>query len=203
MVEVATSEIDDPQFAANPARRCYFCKRDLFTRLIELASTRGYGAVASGANADDTGDFRPGLSAGSELGVVNPLMAAGLTKADIRELSRQMGLATWDKPAMACLASRIPYDSPITPQRLARIEQAENFLRDLGFTQLRVRDHDKLARIEVDAAEFGRLLEAAAKVTAYFKTLGYTYITMDLAGFRSGSGNEVLNLLPRGEAGKE
>ena len=194
MVEVPTGELDNPQYAANPAQRCYFCKHDLFSRLLALAQSRACVAVVSGANADDTGDFRPGLSAGAKLGVHNPLMDAGLTKREIRELSRQMGLPTWDKPAMACLASRVPYDSPITAARLGRIERAENLLRDLGFRQVRVRDHDTVARIEVPLEDLGRLIAAGEQITREFKAAGYIYVTADLAGLRSGSSNEVLGL---------
>jgi uncharacterized protein len=196
LIEVPTGEMENPQYAANPARRCYFCKHDLFTRLLALAKTRGYRAVISGANADDTGDFRPGLSAGAELGVRNPLLEAGLTKAEIRALSRQRGLPTWDKPAMACLASRVPYDSPITPARLGRIEQAENILRDLGFGQVRVRDHGTIARIEVPLADLERLMASREQIVRQLKAAGYVYVAADLAGLRSGSGNEMLGLPP-------
>jgi len=192
LVEVPTGELNDPQYAANPANRCYFCKHDLFTRLAELARSRGFSAIISGANADDAGDVRPGLAAGRELGVRNPLMEAGLTKADVRELSRRMGLPTWDKPAMACLASRVPYGQPITADRLARVEQAENALRDWGFVACRVRDHDTVARIEVPAEDFSRLLAVRDELVRRLKTLGFTYVSMDLGGLRSGSMNELL-----------
>jgi uncharacterized protein len=193
MVEIVTDEQDDPNYAANPARRCFFCKSALFTRLTDLQRERGFSAVVSGANADDSGDFRPGLEAGRKLGVRNPLMEAGLTKADIREASRARGLPTWDKPAMACLASRIPYGEAITPRRLGRIEQAENCLRDLGFRQCRVRDHDTVARIEIPRDDFTRLIAAGATVVERFKVLGYTYVSLDLQGLRSGSMNEMLS----------
>lgn len=192
LVEVATQELDDPRYAANPAERCYFCKHDLFGRLGELAKLRGFDVVLSGANADDTGDFRPGMRAGKELGVRSPLMEAGLTKAQIRELSRRMNLPTWDKPAMACLASRVPYGQSITVERLRRIEQAELAVRKLGFRQVRVRDHGQVARIEVSAADLPGLLEARVEVAEAMKRAGYAYATMDLLGFRSGSANEVL-----------
>jgi uncharacterized protein len=185
LIEVPTGEMENPQYAANPARRCYFCKHDLFTRLLALAKTRGYRAVISGANADDTGDFRPGLSAGAELGVRNPLLEAGLTKAEIRALSRQRGLPTRDKPA-----------SPITPARLGRIEQAENILRDLGFGQVRVRDHGTIARIEVPLADLERLMASREQIVRQLKAAGYVYVAADLAGLRSGSGNEMLGLPP-------
>jgi len=192
LVEVTTNELDDPRYAANPAERCYFCKQNLFGQLGELAKGRGFEAVLSGANADDTGDFRPGMRAARELGIRSPLMEAGLTKADIRRLSRHMNLPTWDKPAMACLASRVPYGQTITAERLGRIEQAEQALRAIGFRQVRVRDHDQVARIEVPADDLPRLLELRIQVAGAMKRAGYAYATMDLLGFRSGSGNEVL-----------
>ncbi len=197
LAEIATGELDDPQYAANPAQRCYFCKHDLFTRLAVTAKERGFTAIVSGANADDVGDFRPGLKAGAELGVRNPLMDAGLTKGDVRELSRRMDLPTWDKPAMACLASRVPYGHPITAQRLARIERAEQAIKDLGFRQVRVRDHDAVARIEVPSEDLHRLLASRLEVTAQLKQCGYTFVAMDLSGFRSGSANEVLPQLTK------
>lgn len=192
LAEVPTGELDDPSYAANPAERCYFCKHDLFTRLTSLAKARGFDAVVCGANTDDVGDFRPGLRAGAELAVRNPLMDAGLTKANIRELSRRMNLPTWDKPAMACLASRVPYGQAITAQRLGRIERSEQAVRDMGFNQVRVRDHEAVARIEVSTEDFGRLLERRTEVVAALQQCGYTYVSMDLTGFRSGSANEVL-----------
>ena len=192
LVEVPTGEMDDSRYVANPADRCYYCKADLFRRLAEVARQRGCDAVVSGANADDAGDYRPGLRAGGECGVRNPLMDAGLTKDEIRALSRLMGLPTWDKPAMACLASRIPYGERITADRLGRVEAAESFLKDAGFTACRVRDYDALARIEVPTASLPALLAARDGVTAAFKALGYIYVTMDLEGLRSGSLNQVL-----------
>jgi uncharacterized protein len=196
LVEVETGEMDDPRYAANPPDRCYFCKRDLFLRLKDLAASRRFAALASGANADDTGDFRPGLRACAELGVRSPLLEAGLTKADIREASRAMGLPTWDKPARACLASRVPYGETITPETVARIEKAENVLQDLGFAQCRVRDHGRIARIEVPEADQERLLAERRPIREALSKLGYTYVTLDLAGFRSGSMNQVLRGQP-------
>ena len=192
LVEVPTGEMDDPDYAANPADRCFYCKSDLFTRLGELARQRGFDAVVSGANADDTGDFRPGIRAGRELGVRSPLLEAGLTKADIRAASKAMGLETWDKPAMACLASRVPYGQPITAERLSRIERAEYVLRDLGFSQCRLRDHGPVARIEVPQSEIARVVELRGGIVGPLRELGYSYVTLDLEGFRSGSMNEVL-----------
>jgi uncharacterized protein len=192
LVEVPTGELDDPRYAANPAERCYFCKHDLFGRLGELAGRRGFDVVLSGANADDTGDFRPGMRAAEEFGVRSPLLEAGLTKGEIRQVSLRMNLPTWDKPAMACLASRVPYGQAITAERLGRIEQAERAVRELGFRQVRVRDHDQVARIEVPAEDLPRLLGLRIQVAAAMKQAGYAYATMDLLGFRSGSSNEVL-----------
>jgi len=189
---VDTEELSDPQFAANPPSRCYFCKTDLFSRLSKVASAGGYRAMLSGANADDTCDFRPGIKAGEALGVRSPLLDAGLSKADIRAASKAMGLPTWDKPAQACLASRVPYGQPITAEKLGRIEQAENVLKDLGFRQCRVRDHAPIARIEVPAEQIGDLVGQRQAIAAALTELGYTFITVDLAGFRSGSMNETL-----------
>jgi uncharacterized protein len=192
LVELETGEMDNPKFRANPADRCFFCKSDLFGRLKTLAAERGFAAVVSGANVDDKGDFRPGLRAGRELGVRNPLMEAGLTKAEIREISRALGLPTADKPAMACLASRIPYGQEITAERLSRVEQAEYVLKDLGLSACRVRDHDNLARIEVPPADFDKLLAHRQTICQKLKELSYVYVSLDLQGLRTGSMNEVL-----------
>ena len=190
--EIETGEMDDPEYAANPANRCFFCKQDLFTRLNELNLELGFGAVVSGANADDLGDFRPGMQAGRELGVRSPLLEAGLTKADIREASQALDLPTWDKPAMACLASRVPYGHAITPQLLSRVERAEYVLKDLGLRQVRVRDHELVARIEVPPADLEQVIQQREAITAGLRNLGYRYVTLDLQGFRSGSMNEIL-----------
>jgi len=192
LAEVPTCELDDPRYAANPADRCYHCKMDLFGRLTALAAERGFDAVACGANADDTGDFRPGLRAGEELSVVNPLMDAGLTKADIRAASGAMGLPTWNKPAYACLASRVPYGQPITAEKLGRIERAEEVLHGLGLAGCRVRDHGEIARIEVPADRIADAADAREKIVGPLKELGYTYVALDLQGFRSGSMNEIM-----------
>ncbi len=193
LVEVETGELADEDYAANPKDRCFFCKSDLFTRLSAVALEGGYNVVVCGANADDTSDFRPGLRAGEELGVRNPLLEAGLTKDDIRAASKAMGLPTWNKPAMACLASRVPYGEPITAEKLGRVEQAEYVLKDHGFVQCRVRDHETLARIEVPAAEVGKIVELREHIVESLKALGYAYVTLDLQGFRSGSMNEVID----------
>ncbi len=200
LVEIATGELSDPTYARNPANRCYHCKSDLFCRLKGLAEERGFAVVLSGANADDTGDFRPGIRAGEELGVRSPLLEAGLTKADIRAASKALGLPTWDKPAMACLASRVAYGEAITADKLSRIEQAEYVLKDLGFRECRVRDHGTVARIEVRPGEIERVVEFRETIRESLETLGYTYVAVDLRGFRSGSMNEVLTVVePGGE----
>lgn len=200
LVEITTGELSDPAYAGNPANRCYYCKSDLFCRLKGLAEERGFGAVLSGANADDTGDFRPGIRAGEELGVRSPLLETGLTKADIRAASKTLELPTWDKPAMACLASRVAYGEAITADKLSRIEQAEYVLRDLGFRECRVRDHGTVARIEVPAGEINRVVESREAIRESLESLGYTYVAVDLRGFRSGSMNEVLTVVqPDGE----
>ncbi len=190
-----TSELEIPSFAQNPVDRCYHCKKELLRELRRLAAEHGYAHVVYGANADDVHDHRPGHQAAHELDVSAPLMDVGLTKAEIRELSRLRGLPTWDKPAMACLSSRFPYGQEITIEKLRMVGQAEQFLRSLGFKQLRVRHHDdRMARIEVEAAEIARLAEPglARRVVDKLKELGYTYVTLDLEGFRSGSMNEPL-----------
>jgi len=191
---IESEEMGDERFVANPSDRCYYCKSDLFGRLVKMAGQEGYAAVLDGNNADDKGDWRPGQRAGRELGVRSLLMESGLTKAEIRELSRALGLSTADKPSFACLASRIPYGNAITRDALSAIEAAEDFLRDLGFAQVRVRHHDKVARIEVPPAEIDRLLDLAlrARVAARLRELGYHYVTVDLEGYRTGSMNEVL-----------
>ena len=192
LVEVHGREMDDHRFVANDADRCYYCKREVFSSLCRLAEIRGLRAVCSGANADDLGDYRPGSRAEEELGVRRPLQEAGLTKRDIRDASRAMGLTTADKPSMACLVSRLPYGQPITAERLARVEQAEAVLHDMGFGQYRVRDHDTIARIEIPPDDFPHALGRREQLVTSLKQLGYRYVTLDLQGFRSGSMNEVL-----------
>jgi uncharacterized protein len=192
VIELETDEFEDPAFTQNPADRCYHCKKSLYTRIWRIARERGFNSVVSGANADDPGDFRPGLDAGKEMGIRNPLMEAGLTKEDIRAASKSMGLPTWNKPAMACLASRIPYGSTITPERLKRVEKAEEALRGLGFGQCRVRDYDTLARIEVEGDLLEKAVSERARIVAALKAAGYIYVTLDLAGLKSGSMNAVL-----------
>ena len=191
---IKTREVEREDYQANTPNRCFFCKDELYTHLAGFASAEGYDWVANGTNVDDLGDFRPGQNAAKEYGVVSPLVDAGLTKADIRRLSQEMGLPTWDKPAQACLSSRIPYGSRVTVEALTRIAKAEEHLRSLGFRQLRVRHHDTVARIEVGPDDFAALLsdDIRQDITRYFRSIGYAYVTMDLDGFRSGSMNEVL-----------
>ncbi|WP_248925679.1 ATP-dependent sacrificial sulfur transferase LarE [Paenibacillus hamazuiensis] len=190
---IHTSELAIPGYAENPTNRCYFCKNSLFDHLIPIANERGYDHVVFGAIADDLGDHRPGLTAAHEKGVRAPLLEAGIKKAEIRHLSRKFGLRTWDKPSFACLSSRIPYGELITAQKLSMIDQAEDFLIQLGFKQVRVRQHENLARIEVPASDIAELAAVADTVHAKLKEIGYSYVTMDLKGYRSGSLNEVLD----------
>ena len=191
---VESEELTDPNFAENPADRCYYCKRELLGKLREIADRYGVPHILLGANEDDRGDFRPGMKAAEEMGARSPLQEVGMTKADIRALSKSLGLPTWDKPQAACLSSRFPYGTRITPERLTIVDQAEHFLRELGFRQLRVRHHGDTARIEVPSAEMDRLLDGNLReqVADRFRELGYTYVTVDLAGYRTGSMNEVL-----------
>lgn len=191
---VDTDEIADESFGNNPPNRCYFCKNELYTVLSRVAAEEKMAVIVDGSNADDTGDHRPGMQAARELGVRSPLMEADMTKEDIRTLSRSFGLPTWDKPAQACLSSRFPYGDRITPEKIAQVEKAESGLRELGFRQLRVRHHGDVARIEVPKADIARLVddEIAQQVIARMKEAGFTYVTIDLEGFRSGSMNEVL-----------
>jgi uncharacterized protein len=191
---IETTEVDRDDYRANTPSRCFFCKDELYTRLQRLADDEGYAAIANGANVDDLGDFRPGLKAAGLYDVRSPLVEAELTKDEIRHLSREMGLPTWDKPAQACLSSRIPYGTEVTVEALTRVAKAEAYLRDLGIQQVRVRDHETVARIEVEPADFARLSEETVRqdLTRYLHSLGYSYVTLDLEGFRSGSLNEVL-----------
>ena len=192
---IETGEVEREDYRANDPNRCFFCKDELYTNLAAIAREDDFAWVANGANVDDLGDFRPGLNAARRHGVRSPLVEAGLSKGDVRALSRDMGLPTWDKPAQACLSSRIPYGAPVSVEALTRIAQAEEFLRDLGIGQLRVRHHDSVARIEVEPSDFGRLMEDGVRrsIATYFRSIGYAYVTLDLEGFRSGSLNEVLH----------
>jgi uncharacterized protein len=191
---VDTHEMENPAYRANAPDRCYFCKDELFNVLDALASEKRFAAVAYGVNADDTLDFRPGHRAATEHHVIAPLLDAGLRKSEIRELSQRAGLPTWDRPASACLASRLPYGTEVTPERLALVARGEEALRQLGFRQFRVRLHDKLARIEVAPEEMPRAFEPAmaAAIAQQMKAAGFTYVSLDLEGYRQGSLNESL-----------
>ena len=192
---IETREYDNPAYRRNDGDRCYHCKTELFTELRKLAHERGIPFVLDGSNADDIGDYRPGFRARNEQEVRSPLLEAGLDKATIRRLSRAMGLPTWDKPAAPCLSSRIPYGDEVTTEKLRQVEAAEKGLRELGFRVVRVRHHDRVARIEVPASELARLLDAALRpeVLAVVKKAGFTFVAVDLEGFRSGSLNEALD----------
>jgi len=195
-VVISTSELTIPGFRLNPPDRCYHCKRELFAKVRQVAEQHGIAQVADGSNADDVNDYRPGARASEELGVLAPLRDAGLTKGDIRALSRELGLPTWNKPAYACLASRFPYGDEITPEALTMVERAEGVLHELGFGQCRVRHHGHMARIEVEPQLVQRLAssECAGAVVQRLKALGYRYVTLDLQGYRTGSMNEGLPL---------
>lgn len=191
---VKTEEIQDPNYQANPANRCYFCKHELFTKLTALAHQQAIAFVCDGNNADDAGDYRPGRKAAKELNVRSPLLEAGLTKAEIRQLSERAGLPVWDRPASACLSSRIPYGMPVTIEKLSVIERGEARLRALGFEQMRVRHHGEIVRIEISPEELPRALntEMAQRITVAFKQLGFKFVTLDLEGYRTGALNESL-----------
>jgi uncharacterized protein len=191
---IETHEMEREGYVENSPERCFHCKDELYTILGALTQIDGYDHVVDGCNLDDVGDFRPGRRAAAEHGVRSPLIEAGLTKDDIRALSKERGLPTWDKPAMACLSSRIPYGTPVTIEALDQIEAAEMFLRGLGLRQLRVRHHGNVARIELDEGGMAVLMSGGRRqaVVERFKQLGFLYITLDLAGFRSGSMNDVL-----------
>ena len=191
---IQTNEVEREDYLANNSKRCFFCKDELYTHLSRIATAESYQWVANGTNVDDLGDFRPGLEAAKQYGVRSPLVEAGLAKAEIRSLSKDMDLPTWDKPAQACLSSRIPYGTPVSVEALGRIAKAEEFLHAMGIRQLRVRHHGTVARIEVEKADFAILFEdeARKRITEHFRSIGYAYVTLDLDGFRSGSMNEVL-----------
>jgi len=205
---IRTNEMARPEYRANPANRCYYCKHELYTHLRAIADARGIDVIADGSNADDRGDYRPGRQAAREFGVVSPLDAVGLTKQEIRELSRRAGLPTWDEPASACLSSRIPYFSEVTDEKLRMIEQAESVLRDLGFRVCRVRHHgqsgadgkkeDAIARLEIGRDEMARALEPeiADTIDRALRAIGYRHVTLDLRGYRLGSLNDALRLRP-------
>jgi pyridinium-3,5-biscarboxylic acid mononucleotide sulfurtransferase len=194
LINLRTEELQNEAFARNAPDRCFHCKSELFCKLNQIAAAEGLAFVVHGGNMDDLGDYRPGQQAAEKLGVRAPLQEAGLTKTDIRALSRKLGLPTWDKPSLACLSSRFPYGTPITQDALTQIDEAEKLLRSLGFRQVRVRHHDTIARIEVEVEELPRLLspEVREQVSARFKELGYLYVTVDMEGYRTGSMNAVL-----------
>jgi uncharacterized protein len=195
-IVVRTDELANPEYAKNGANRCFFCKEELFTHLAPIAEREGLRALVYGANVDDLGDHRPGMQSAKQRGVRAPMIDAGLTKQEIRELSRQLGLPTWDKPAFACLSSRFQYGERITADKLRQVDAAEAFVRSLGFRQFRVRHHDRLARLEIARDEMARLWEDGRheRIVARLRELGYVYITVDLAGFQSGSANLLLKL---------
>jgi pyridinium-3,5-biscarboxylic acid mononucleotide sulfurtransferase len=195
---VHTSELERPEYRANPSNRCYHCKTELYEHLSQLAHDRGFSVIVDGSNADDRGDYRPGRQAAREFGVRSPLDEAELTKEEIRALARDAGLPIWDEPASACLSSRIPYESEVTEAKLATIEQAEEIVRALGFRVFRVRHHDTLARLEIGRDEMARALEPEINqaLVSRLKAIGYKYVSLDLQGYRTGSLNEVLRLRP-------
>ena len=183
-----------PGFKDNPENRCYICKREIFGKIKELAKENGIFTVCEGSNADDTGDYRPGMQAVKELGIKSPLLECGLTKNEIRILSKEMNLPSWNKPSAACLASRFVYGEEITERKLKMVEKAEDFLHEKGFLQQRVRIHgETLARIEIEKSDFDKILAIKDEINSFFKELGFVYTTLDLTGFRSGSMNEVIN----------
>ena len=189
---VESEELEIEGFCQNPKNRCYLCKKELFEKIGQIAEKENICSTTEGSNMDDMGDYRPGLQAVEELGVKSPLRHSNLTKADIRALSKEMGLPTWEKQSFACLSSRFVYGETISEEKLSMVDRAEQLLLDLGFHQLRVRIHDKMARIEVMPEEFEKLLKNREQITEEFKKFGFTYITMDLQGYRMGSMNETL-----------
>ncbi|MDK2821434.1 MAG: pyridinium-3,5-biscarboxylic acid mononucleotide sulfurtransferase [Clostridia bacterium] len=191
---IYTNEMDNIDFTSNPPERCYFCKKELYNNLKELAKKHNLEVIVDGTNADDKNDFRPGKRAARECGIKSPLQEVGLTKNEIRTLAKYLGLPNWDKPSMACLSSRIPYGESITPQKLQQIAHAESYLHKLGFKEVRVRHHGSIARLEVNPSAFSVVTDDSVRkeLISYFRKLGFTYITLDLQGFRSGSMNEVL-----------
>jgi uncharacterized protein len=196
---IESNEMDNPDFVANPPERCYYCKRELFSELKPIALAEGLKWIADGTNADDLSDFRPGRKASSEAGIRSPLLEAGLTKAEIRQLSRAKNLPTWDRPASPCLASRIPYGIPVTAETLKKIAQGEKYLHSLGLRQLRLRHHGDIARIELDPEDMEKIIKADIRrgIVEHIKALGYKYVALDLTGYRIGSLNEVLDITNR------
>lgn len=191
---VDSEELEIEGFSENPVNRCYLCKHELFSKMKEIAVKNGFQEVVEGSNMDDLGDYRPGLTAIEELGVKSPLRHAELTKDEIRQLSKEMGLPTWEKQSFACLSSRFPYGQSITPQKLKMVDEAEQLLLDLGFRQVRVRHHDSLARIEIDENQFPKIMKQKIRerINNRFREIGFTYVSLDMAGYRTGSMNETL-----------
>jgi len=192
---ISSEELDIEGFASNPKNRCYYCKKELYSKINNIASANGVDYVFDGSNLDDTGDYRPGIQAAKELDVVSPLKEAGLTKNDIRDLSKELGLPTWNKPSFACLSSRFPYGNKITLPKLNMVDKAEQFLLDMGITQVRVRHHGEIARIEVEPSERENFfdIQVMNRIGNEFKKIGFTYVTLDLLGYRTGSMNEGLS----------
>ena len=191
---VDSEELDIENFSNNPPNRCYLCKRELFEKIGKIAKKEGIKNVIEGSNLDDNGDYRPGLQAVAELGVRSPLRFADMTKSDIRRLSKQLGLPTWNKQSFACLSSRFVYGEKISREKLSMVDKAEQLLLDLGFHQVRVRIHNNIARVEIEPAAFGKLIENRIEITEKFNSYGFQYVTLDLLGYRTGSMNETLNI---------
>ena len=198
-VIIQYSELENENFVKNDSKRCFYCRNELSENLINIAKQRGVDIIVDGTHLDDLGDYRPGIDAAKQYGVRSPLVEAELTKEDIRTLSKNMGLEVWDKPAQACLSSRIPYGTTVTVEALTRIAKAEHFLRSKGFKQIRVRHHDSIARIEVNPSDLGDFISEPlrSEINDEFKKIGYSYVTLDMEGFRSGSLNEILSDLAK------
>lgn len=193
---IQTKELENPDFSSNPPERCYYCKSELFSKLKDIAKSEGIPYVLDGSNYEDSSDYRPGTKAAEELGVRSPLKEVELIKDEIRQLSKSIDLPTWNKPSLACLSSRFPYFTEIEPESLKQVAQAEEYLKGLGFNQVRVRHHGQIARVEIDPQEFSRIMDenVREKITKNFKKFGFIYTALDLAGFRSGSMNEPLHM---------
>ena len=194
-IEIKTGELSDPNYRKNPIDRCFYCKTELYGKLLKIAREVGASHVVDGSNADDLKDWRPGRKAARDLEIVSPLAESGIRKDEIREIARELGLPNWEKPALACLASRIPYGSEVTEEKLRQIAEAERFIKSLGFSQLRVRHHGKMARIEFLKDDINKVLEngLSEKINNKLKSIGFSYVTVDLQGYRSGSMNENIN----------
>lgn len=189
---IVSEELNLPEFSSNPTNRCYYCKQELFSKLKSVAKEKGLNYVIEGSNFDDLNDYRPGMQAIKELGIRSPLLEARLTKDEIRQISKELHLPTWNKPSFACLASRFPYGTEITREKLRVIDEAETFIRELGVNQLRVRHHGKIARIEVSEEDMITILNNRKSIVEKLKSLGYNFVTMDLQGYRTGSMNEII-----------